>query len=82
MGDGAIHLLSSGEVLLGLGKVPYESGKDPTKHWGSYSWEVSEPSGSFPVLNQACQNLYFLEDFWLWWIIKELQDKEFMSHNY
>ena len=25
MGDGAIHLLSSGEVLLGLGKVPCKS---------------------------------------------------------
>ena len=25
MGDGVIHLPSSGEVLLGLGKVPYKS---------------------------------------------------------
>ena len=25
------------------------------------SLEVSEPSGSFPVLNRTCQNLYFLE---------------------
>ena len=25
--------------------------------------EDCEPSGSFPVLNQTCQNLYFLEEF-------------------
>ena len=31
-GDGDIHLPSSGEVLLGLGKVSCESGKDHTKH--------------------------------------------------
>ena len=31
--------------------------------------EVSKPSGSFPVLHQTCQNLNFLEKFWLWWII-------------
>ena len=33
------------------------------------SLEVSEPSGSFPVLNRTCQNLYFLEKFWLWLVI-------------
>ena len=31
-GDGDIHLPSSGEVLLGLGKVNCESDKDHTKH--------------------------------------------------
>ena len=31
-GNGDIHLPSSGEVLLGLGKGPCESGKDHTKH--------------------------------------------------
>ena len=36
VGDGAIHLPSSGEVLLGLGKVSCESVEDHTKHWGSY----------------------------------------------
>ena len=41
-GDGDIHLSSSGEVLLGLGKVPCESGKDHTKHWGSYPWDVCQ----------------------------------------
>ena len=29
--------------------------------------EVSEPSGSFPVLNQTCQNLlFFSEKNWIW----------------
>ena len=42
IGDGAIHLPSSGEVLLGLGKVPCETGKDQTKHWGSYPWDVCQ----------------------------------------
>ena len=39
-GDGDIHLPSSGEVLLCLGKVPCKSGKDDTKHWGFYPWDV------------------------------------------
>ena len=42
------------------------------------SLEVSEPSGLFPVLNRTCQNLYFLEKFWLWWIIM-LRDYEMKS---
>ena len=42
------------------------------------SLEVSEPSGLFPVLNWTCQNLYFLEKFWLWWIIM-LRDYEMKS---
>ena len=42
------------------------------------SLEVSEPSGLFPVLNRTCQNLYFLENFWLWWIIM-LRDYEMKS---
>ena len=40
--------------------------------------EVSNPSHSFTVLHQTCQNLYFLENFWLWWIIT-WGDGEFVS---
>ena len=50
-GDGAIHLPSSGEVLLGLGKVPCESGKDHTKHWGSYPWDVCQ--GPRPLKSES-----------------------------
>ena len=30
------------EVLLGLGKIPCKSGKDHTKHWDSYPWDVCQ----------------------------------------
>ena len=51
MGDSAIHLPSSGEVLLGLGKVPCEFGRDQTKHWGSYPWGVCQ--GPRPLKSES-----------------------------
>ena len=50
-GDGAIHLLSSGQVLLGLGKIPCKSGKEHTKHWGSYPWGVCQ--GPRPLKSES-----------------------------
>ena len=50
-GDGDIHLPSSGEVLLGLGKVSYEFGTDHTKHWGSYPWYVCQ--GPRPLKSES-----------------------------
>ena len=50
-GDSAIHLLSSGEVHLGLGKVPYKFGGDHTNHWGSYPWGVCQ--GPRPLKSES-----------------------------
>ena len=50
-GDGDIHLPSSGEVLLGLGKVPCESGKDHIKHCGNYPWDVCQ--GPRPLKSES-----------------------------
>ena len=48
------------------------------------SLEVSEPSGSFPVLNQTCQNLYFFREILtlMDYHAKGLWDEEFMSHDW
>ena len=51
VGHGAINLPSSGEVLLGLGKVPCESIEDHTKHWGSYPWGVCQ--GPRPLKSES-----------------------------
>ena len=45
----------------------------------TYSPVWLELRSLFPVLHQTCQILYFLEKFWLWWIIM-VRDHEMRVH--
>ena len=54
MGDGAIHLLSSGEVLLGLGKVPCKSPGECNIPW---RWQVHTFNPDQSKCAKSCQEL-------------------------